>query len=70
MVAGAFDLSNRLVTALPPAFLVLVLMNMFFLGMVLWFLDAQAKQRSSMVEKMVDRCMEIALHANPPPPKD
>jgi len=66
VVAGAFDLSNRLVSALPPAFLMLALINAFFIGVVMWFLDSQSKQRSEMAAKLIDRCMDIALQHEPP----
>ena len=66
VVAGAFDLSNRLVSALPPAFLMLALINAFFIGVVMWFMDSQSKQRSEMAAKLIDRCMDIALHADAP----
>jgi len=58
--------SEKLISALPPAFLLLVLINIFFLGMVMWFLNSQMAQRTAMIEKFADRCMEIALHAQPP----
>ena len=66
VIAGAFDLSNRLVSALPPAFLMLVLINALFIALVFWFMDSQSKQRTAMVEKLVDKCMEIALQHEPP----
>jgi hypothetical protein len=62
------DLGNKLIGALPPAFLMLVVMNACFLGMVLWFLNHQADQRTALVTKLVDRCMEIALHEQPSTP--
>lgn len=59
-------LGQSLITALPPAFLMLVLINAAFLGMVMWFVNSQLTQRTVLVEKLVDRCMSIALHADPP----
>jgi len=66
VVAGVLDLSNKIVGTLPPAFLLLVLINAMFIGTVMWFLDSQVKQRLGMMDKLIDRCMDIALHANPP----
>jgi len=57
--------SEKLISALPPAFLLLVLINVIFLALVMWFLNAQMAQRTTMIEKFADRCMEIALHAQP-----
>jgi len=66
VVAGVLDLSNKIVGTLPPAFLLLILINAMFIGTVMWFLDSQVKQRLGMMDKLVDRCMDIALHAEPP----
>jgi hypothetical protein len=66
VLVGVVDLSQKIVATLPPAFLLLVLINALFIGVVMWFLDSQAKQRTELVEKLIDRCMEIALRAEPP----
>lgn len=62
------DLGKSLVKSLPPAFIMLVLINVVFLGMILWFLNTQLTQRTALVQQLVDKCMEIALKA--PPPND
>lgn len=67
VVGAASRLGQALISALPPAFLLLVLINAAFLGLVLWFLNNQQAQRTELVGKLVDRCMEIALHAPAPP---
>lgn len=54
--AAAIDASRQVLAALPPAFLMLVLMNIAFLGMVLWFLTSQIEQRTAIVAKMIDVC--------------
>lgn len=66
VVGAAAKLGQSLIGALPPAFLLLVLLNCAFLALVMWFVDNQLKQRTELVGKLVDRCMEIALHAPPP----
>jgi len=66
IVGQVARLSDKLVSTLPPAFLLLVLLNLMFLALVMWFLNSQANQRTAMVEKLVDNCMQIALHAPPP----
>ena len=66
-VSGAVDrLGRALIGALPPAFLLLCVINLAFLGLVLWFLDHLQAQRTAMVGKLVDQCMEIALEHPPP----
>jgi hypothetical protein len=62
-VGALTDLGARVVNALPPAFLLLCLINVAFLGIVMWFLDDQIAQRTRMAEKLFDRCMDVALHA-------
>lgn len=66
IVSEALGIGKDLVKSLPPAFLLLVLINLAFLGMIMWFLNSQLSQRAEFVSKLVDRCMEIALHAPSP----
>lgn len=66
IVAQVARMGDKLLSTLPPAFLLLVLINILFLGMVMWFLNSQMAQRTAMIEKFADRCMEIALRAQPP----
>lgn len=63
LVGAATRLGQSLITALPPAFLLLVLINAGFIGVVLWFLDDQLDQRTQLVGKLLDHCMDIAQHA-------
>jgi len=65
VITQAFDLSRSLVTTLPPAFLLLVLINVVFIGMLMWFLNSNQERRADMIDKLIDRCMSIALHAPP-----
>jgi hypothetical protein len=66
IVGAASRISQSLITTLPPAFLLLVLLNIGFLSLVMWFLNNQIAARTALVEKVIDRCMDIALHAPPP----
>jgi hypothetical protein len=64
-------LGQKLITVLPPAFVMLVLVNVAFLGVVMWFMDSQIDQRTKLVTTFVDRCWGVvdkaeeipALHA-------
>lgn len=56
-VAAVADVGKRLITALPPAFVMLVLINAAFLGTVLWFLSHEIDRRTTLVSNFVDRCM-------------
>jgi hypothetical protein len=65
---AAASVGRSLISALPPAFLMLVLINAAFLGCVMWFVDHQLTERTKLMEAVVDRCFTIALQANPPKP--
>lgn len=58
--------SDKLITVMPPAFLLMVILNLAFIALVMWFLNSQLEQRAAIVDKLVDRCMAIALQATPP----
>jgi hypothetical protein len=67
-VTGAVaSLGRALITALPPGFLLLCLLNVIFLGCVMWFIDHMQAQRTELVAKVLDRCFEVALQHEPPP---
>lgn len=58
LVGGVTRISQALIGSLPPAFLILVLMNTAFLGGILWFLDSQNEQRVLLVKTVVEKCFE------------
>lgn len=68
VVGAASKFAQSLVGALPPAFLLLCLLNVVFLGLVMWFLADQIDRRTALVSTVITRCMDIALHATPPTP--
>jgi hypothetical protein len=59
LVGAGLKLSNTIVGALPPAFLLLVLLNLAFLGLVMWFIDDQIQQRTDLVRRVVEHCMSL-----------
>jgi hypothetical protein len=51
------DLARQVFGSLPPAFLMLVILNLAFLGIVLLFLDSQVNMRTKLLGKIIDACM-------------
>ena len=57
---GLFStLGRALIGALPPAFLLLCVINVAFLAAVLWFLDNQSEARLHLIERIIDRCVDL-----------
>lgn len=54
----AASISNGLISALPPAFLLMCVLNLAFLGLVLWFIQHQLDQRVAFVNKVFDHCFQ------------
>jgi hypothetical protein len=50
-------LSDRLVKALPPAFLLLVLMNIIFLGVASYVFQHNTEVRNTMITKIIEGCL-------------
>jgi hypothetical protein len=50
--------SQSLISALPPAFVMLCLTNAIFLAAVLYFIDDQLDQRTKLVQAIVERCIQ------------
>jgi hypothetical protein len=51
------ELGRSLVAALPPAFVVLCIINLAFLGMVMWFLNHNIQARLEILDKIITKCL-------------
>lgn len=65
MNGGITKLGQSLISTMPPAFLLLLLINLLFLGLIVWFLKDQLEARDKMAQQLFERCMAIALHDQP-----
>ena len=50
--------SEKLIRALPPAFLLLVLMNIIFLGVASYVFSHNTEVRNTMLTKIIESCLE------------
>jgi hypothetical protein len=50
-------ISEKLIRVLPPAFVLLIIMNIMFLGVVTWVFSHNAEQRNALLTKIVDKCL-------------
>ena len=53
-------LGNRLITSLPAQFLMLVLLNLFFVLGLLWFLNNQNASRERLLTPILTACIQQA----------
>jgi hypothetical protein len=51
------SLSEKVVSALPPQFLALVIVNVLFLGALFWFVDARAKHTADVLNQLLQACL-------------
>jgi hypothetical protein len=51
-------LSEKLIRALPPAFLLLVLLNIVFLGVASYVFQHNTAARNAMIERIIDSCLK------------
>jgi hypothetical protein len=49
--------SDKLIRALPPAFLLLVLLNVVFLGVASWVFQHNTAARNAMLERIIENCL-------------
>jgi len=52
------NLSDRLIRALPPAFLLLVILNIVFLGVASYVFAHNTEVRNTMITKIIDTCLQ------------
>lgn len=50
-------ISERLIRVLPPAFLLLIVMNILFLGALAWVVDHNAEARNALLTRIVEKCL-------------
>lgn len=49
--------SEKLIRALPPAFLLLLILNAGFLFAILWVVNSNAEHRNTLLTKIVEGCL-------------
>lgn len=52
------SLGSKLITSLPAQFLMLCILNLVFIGGLLWFLDKRDMARERLLSPIVDRCLQ------------
>jgi hypothetical protein len=57
IVSTLGNLGQSIVATLPPAFLILVLLNLGFLGLVFHFLDDVSGQRTILLQEVLHGCI-------------
>jgi hypothetical protein len=51
------SMSEKLIRALPPAFLLLVILNVVFLGVATYVFGHNTEQRNVLLTKIVESCL-------------
>lgn len=51
-------LGSQVVHALPPQFLGLILVNMIFIGVLFWYIDARAQHSVAVINQLLARCLQ------------
>jgi hypothetical protein len=59
------SVSERLIRALPPAFLLLVILNVGFIALSAWIYDHNSTARAVLLTKIVDACL-LDRRSEPP----
>ena len=49
---------ERLIRALPPAFVVLIILNIMFMGALAYAVQHNAEARNAMLRSIIDKCLE------------
>ena len=51
------SISERLIGVLPPAFLMLIVLNIVFLGVFWWVFDHNVSARTELLNRIVEKCL-------------
>ena len=49
---------ERLIKALPPGFVVLIILNIMFMGALAYAVQHNAEARNAMLRSIIDKCLE------------
>lgn len=52
------NISEKLIRVLPPAFLLMIVLNIVFLGMNYWVFSHNADARNVLLTKIIDTCLQ------------
>jgi hypothetical protein len=52
-------ISEKLIRVLPPAFLLLIIINVLFLGVMMWVFNHNAEARTELLTKIVEKCLLV-----------
>jgi Na+-transporting NADH:ubiquinone oxidoreductase subunit NqrB len=50
-------ISERLIRVVPPAFLMLIVLNIVFLGVFWWVFDHNVSARTELLNRIVEKCL-------------
>ena len=50
-------LGEKLIAALPPAFIILVLLNCGFITFAVWTFNANVEARNAMLTRIIESCL-------------
>jgi hypothetical protein len=56
-VGAIAAVSEKLIRALPPAFLLLVILNVVFLGVAAWTFQHNTEVRNQMIQRIIEGCL-------------
>jgi hypothetical protein len=51
------SLGDRIIRVLPPAFLLLLILNIVFMGSVIYVVQHNADYRNVLLTKIIDKCL-------------
>jgi hypothetical protein len=57
-VGALSSLSEKLVSALPPALTFLIILNILFMGVAAWVFQHNTEIRNVMITKIIDTCLQ------------
>ena len=55
---GVIGRTLAVLATLPPAFLALIVLNLLFIAVMGWVLDAHGERRLELIEKVLESCLD------------
>jgi len=57
LITSLANVGTQIVASLTPQLLAIILLNIVFIGLFIWFIDARANHTVMVMQQLLDACM-------------
>ena len=58
IISAVTHVGSQVIAALQPQFLALILVNIMFMGVFIWYIDGRARHSVEIIKTLLDSCLK------------